>query len=148
MNMYRIRTLTQNGRDTSVSESVRWLVGRHGAVRGLVRSVNFLDFGVESVAVVGGVPDRVDGTVWFHEAVRALDVTVDVAVLFGPSRRRWSGRSRYTRSCTGSVRTRVSARMSLVRSKPVLVMPVLGTPVQRIVRGRLPRKWRRRSSVT
>jgi len=56
-------------------------VGRgRGAVRGLVSTVDFLDFGVETVVVVSGVFDDAGGTVGFQKAVRSLDVTVTVGV--------------------------------------------------------------------
>jgi len=55
------------------------LVGRC-AVWGFVSSVDFLDFGVETVVVIGGVFDDAGGTVGFQKAVRSFDVTVTVGV--------------------------------------------------------------------
>jgi len=55
------------------------LVGRC-AVWGFVSSVDFLDFGVETVVVIGSVFDDAGGTVGFQKAVRSFDVTVTVGV--------------------------------------------------------------------
>jgi len=51
-----------------------------GAVWGLVSSFDFLDNGVETTLVVGGVFDDTGGTVSFQKAVGSLDVTVSVSV--------------------------------------------------------------------
>lgn len=78
---------------TDVSSSVSRFVSRSSTIQSLVRGcrvsrcrvrwrlVTAFDDGVEAVVVVGGVLDGAGRTTGLQKAVRALDVTVAVAVL-------------------------------------------------------------------